>query len=287
MPALPRSPIPTVAGRSGWPWTAPSPEEALAKGDWPRISVVTPSFNHAEFLEATLRSVLLQGYPNLEYLVIDGGSSDGTRAILQRYSEHLDYCVSEPDGGQSNAINKGLRRAGGQIVAWLNSDDTYLPGALCAVGRVFREHPEVDWVAGQCVMRRQGTPDQVRSPCVDARIARWLYVSQVLQPACFWQKSLHDAVGYLDESLHYTMDRELFIRFLLHGAKPRQLGQPLATFLFHASSKSVSAPNGFRRESLTKVMRRYFFQIPARERLGLLGVVAQAAASRAGRLLSR
>jgi glycosyltransferase involved in cell wall biosynthesis len=249
--------------------------------------VVTPAFNHAEFLEATLRSVLLQDYPNLEYLVIDGGSSDGSRAILERYSEHIDYWVSEPDRGQSDAINKGLRRASGQIVAWLNSDDTYLPGALHAIGRLFRERSDVDWVAGQCVMRRKGTPDETRAPCVDAAISRWLYVSQVLQPACFWRKHLHDAVGYLDESLHYTMDRELFIRFRLHGVKPHRLDEPLAAFLFHAGNKSVLAPNGFRRESLGTVMRRYFLRIPPRERLGVLRVVAAAAVSRASRLLSR
>ncbi|MGQ0603596.1 MAG: glycosyltransferase family 2 protein, partial [Anaerolineales bacterium] len=117
----------------------------------PRLSIITPSFNQAQFLEATLRSVLDQHYPNLEYLVIDGGSTDDSVAIIQRYADRLAYWVSEKDRGQSDAINKGLARATGEIVAWLNSDDTYLPGALAAQAGYLCAHTDVEVVYGDCV----------------------------------------------------------------------------------------------------------------------------------------
>ena len=114
-------------------------------GSLPRITVVTPSFNQARYLDRTIRSVLDQGYPNLEYMVLDAGSTDGSLDIIKRYSDRLDYWRSGPDNGQSAAVNEGWQRASGEVMAWLNSDDFYLPGALDFVGNHFRVHPE-DWV---------------------------------------------------------------------------------------------------------------------------------------------
>jgi glycosyltransferase involved in cell wall biosynthesis len=122
------------ATRTGWPWTETSPNIEGAGGEWPRITVVTPSFNQGAYIEETLRSVLLQGYPNLEYIVIDGGSTDGSVETIRRYARWLDYWVSEPDRGQAHALNKGFARASGDVLGWLNSDDVYLPGALKQVG---------------------------------------------------------------------------------------------------------------------------------------------------------
>src|SRR5262245_21335405 len=127
---------PPPAGRSGWPWTEATPRLPATLPDgaaWPRITIVTPSYNQAPFLEETIRSVLLQGYPNLEYIIIDGGSSDGSVELMRRYEPWLAYWVSEPDGGQSEAINKGWCSATGTVTTWLSSDDIYTPGALKAV----------------------------------------------------------------------------------------------------------------------------------------------------------
>src|SRR5258706_6083465 len=133
---------------------------------FPRISIVTPSFNQAAYVDATIRSVLDQRYPNLEYIVVDGGSTDGSVDIIRRYEDRLTYWVSEPDRGQADAINKGLARATGEIRAYLNSDDLYLPGALLRVAAEYRAHPDADIICGVCrvidehgrmVGQRQGT----------------------------------------------------------------------------------------------------------------------------------
>ena len=139
-------------GRSGWPWTEasrPLPRVTTHGEPWPKISIVTPSFNQAQYLEETIRSVLLQGYPNLEYFVYDGGSTDGSVDILRRYGAFLDGWVSERDKGQSDAINKGFARCTGEVVNWLCSDDVLLPGALSQVGQAFVERPETEGTRGR------------------------------------------------------------------------------------------------------------------------------------------
>ncbi len=160
---------PPQAGRTGWPWTEASPPlpAALPDGEpWPRISIVTPSFNQAQYLEETIRSVLLQGYPNLEYFVFDGGSTDGSADILRRYDAFLDGWVSERDKGQSDAINKGFARCTGTIVNWLCSDDILLPGALGQVGGAFVERPGADVVVGAAKYQfdDHSEPDYISTP---------------------------------------------------------------------------------------------------------------------------
>ncbi|MCX6000590.1 MAG: glycosyltransferase family 2 protein, partial [Chloroflexi bacterium] len=146
-PALSELP-PVPAGRTGWPWTEAGPL-VQNNSTWPTVSIITPSFNQASFIEETIRSVLLQNYPALDYLVIDGGSNDGTVEILRRYEPWLRW-VSEPDQGQTDAINKGLRLAKGSVLAYLNSDDTYLAGTIHAVVEHFQAHPEDGLVYGDC-----------------------------------------------------------------------------------------------------------------------------------------
>ncbi len=229
--------------------------------DWPRISIVTPSFNQAPFLEATIRSVLDQQYPNLQYGVVDGQSTDGSRAIIERYREQLDFAVIEPDGGQSEAINKGVRQCDGEIVGYLNSDDTLLPGALEAVGRHFRAHPECVWLVGVCrgidedgqsfkEMRPSGrfTPEGI--------LLRKAGELEIPQPSVFWRRRLFDEVGLFDESLHYTMDFDLWCRLACAGCRPAFIETPLATYRFHGQSKSVTASSRFVEEHL-RVEARY------------------------------
>jgi glycosyltransferase involved in cell wall biosynthesis len=131
---------------------------------WPRITIVTPSYQQAHFLEQTIRSVLLQGYPNLEYIVLDGGSTDGSVEIIRKYEWWIDYWTSGKDGGQAEAIDRGFERATGELVAWQNSDDLYLPGALAAFGRLFARHPKTELAIGGCIwINADGTTARSRS----------------------------------------------------------------------------------------------------------------------------
>jgi glycosyltransferase involved in cell wall biosynthesis len=209
----------------------------------PRISVITPSYNQVDFIETTILSVLEQGYPDLEYIVMDGGSTDGTLDILRQYEDRLTW-ISEPDRGQAHAINKGLVRTNGEVVAFLNSDDVYAPGALHAVGAYFATHLQAQWLSGRCnIINEDGR--EIRK-AITAYKHFWLGfrsygVLQVLnyisQPATFWRRGLLDEVGCLNEDLRYTMDYEYWLRIgqvhRLHALRQR-----LAGFRLYAVSKS-------------------------------------------------
>lgn len=209
-----------------------------------RISIVTPSFNQAQYLARTLDSVLSQkGDFTLEYRVIDGGSSDGSVDILRAYGDRVHW-ISERDNGQVDAINKGLRAVSGDIVGWVNSDDVLLPGALDAVTRAFREHPEAEWLHGRCeIIDADDRP--VRrwvSLYKHFRAQRYSFESlitenYVSQMTTFWRRRVHDEIGYLDEQLHFAFDYDLWLRLARRGA-PLYLEQKLACFRWYATSKS-------------------------------------------------
>lgn len=179
----------------------------------PLVTIVTPSYNQAGFIRATIESVLTQDYPHIEYLVMDGGSSDGTAEIAAEYAGRLTF-VSEPDGGQSDAINKGFRRALGEIVAWINSDDVLLPGAVSAAVRGFGETPEVGAVYGEgyCIDREGEVTG--RFPATEPfnlwRL-NWL-CDTILQQSAFFRRSAVEEVGWLRVSLHWSMDWDLLVR---------------------------------------------------------------------------
>jgi len=182
---------------------------------YPKISVVTPSFNQAAYLERTIRSVLDQGYPDLEYIVIDGGSTDGSVEIIRKYADRLAYWVSEPDEGQAQAINKGLQRATGEWVAWQNSDDVFCPGAFAQLAQMASRHPEADLIIGN--MNLIDKDDQslrdikyVR-PTYRALLAEGMVLTN---QAAFWRRNLHAQIGYLDETLDCGFDYEWFLRVL-------------------------------------------------------------------------
>jgi glycosyltransferase involved in cell wall biosynthesis len=204
----------------------------------PRVTIVTPSFNQARFLERTIRSVLEQDYPELEYLVMDGGSTDGSVEIIRSYAERLAYWTSGPDGGQAAAINAGWRMAHGEVLAWLNSDDFYLPGALLAVGQAFRDHPGAPLVYGP--MQRFDADGKPMGRLGSA--FRWrttLYSHQVIpQPSAFFRRSAVEAAGALDESLHYSMDYDFILRLARIGP-PLMLQRTLAAATTHADAKTT------------------------------------------------
>jgi glycosyltransferase involved in cell wall biosynthesis len=206
----------------------------------PLVSIITPSFNQAQFLEATLRSVLDQAYPRLEYLVIDGASTDDSVAILQRYADRLTYWTSEKDNGQSDAINKGFARATGDIIAWLNSDDTYLPGALQAQVGYLCAHSDVDVVYGDCVYTdANGQPLQTAygRPFSHIELLRFTIP---YQPTLFMRRTAIERAGWLDATYHYAMDSEYWLRLHATGARFAYHPQRVATYRLHGASKTVS-----------------------------------------------
>ncbi len=180
----------------------------------PRITIVTPSFNQAAYLEAAICSVLEQDYPNLEYIICDGGSTDGSVDIIRRYASHLAHWTSAPDGGPAAAINSGFALASGDLLGWLNADDLYLPGALHAAAEAFAAHPEADLVYGEGWYIDEA--GERIEPCrfVRRRFIRRYLVNRdpILQPAAFWRRNLWQQVGPLDTTLRWVFDWEWFIR---------------------------------------------------------------------------
>lgn len=241
------------SGRGGWPWTdAPEPLSTQRSDgkEWPRISVVTPSYNQSAFIEETIRSILLQGYPNLEYIVIDGGSTDGTQDILEKYDPWLDYWMSEPDDGQSDAIGKGLERATGTIFNWINSDDLLEPGALEVIGRHVEDTDAViglgrhfteeeSWIedtynfAPKPLLRGFGRD----KGCGFTQQAVWLRTDQVRD------------CGGIDPSFHYAMDRELYVRYTYHYPRVTYVDESLARFRIHDASKTETSGLGERADN--------------------------------------
>jgi GT2 family glycosyltransferase len=206
---------------------------------WPRVTIVTPSYNQGRFLEETIRSVLLQGYPNLEYIVVDGGSTDESVDILRRYAPFLTYWVSEPDNGQSHAINKGLQRATGEILAYLNSDDLYSPNAIRTSVEFLHAHAESNLVYASA--RRIDAESVVREKVVPPEFGLRLLLAKcfIRQPTVFFHRRLVDRVGPFDESLDYGMDYDFWLRCTAVTA-PRRLRAFTAADRFHAGAKSGS-----------------------------------------------
>ena len=207
---------------------------------WPRISVVTPSYNQGKFLEQTIRSVLLQGYPNLEYIIIDGGSSDSSVEIIKKYEKYLAYWVSEPDRGQSDAINKGFRRSTGQIMCWLNSDDYYLPQTFQIVAENLAEGTGVFALVGHCVQTyADGRPPLTGLGRFEnlQRLLQFWKGYQMHQPSIFWRREVFEKTGFLDENLHYIMDFDYWVRIARHY-KFKNLDRELSCTTYHEEAKT-------------------------------------------------
>lgn len=207
-------------------------------GDWPRISIVTPSYNQGRFIEETIQSVLSQNYPNLEYIIIDGGSTDNSVDIIRKYESQLSYWVSEKDNGQSHAINKGLARATGEIMAYLNSDDVYAPNALRIAAETLRGKGRAILI-GSSIMTHG--PDSLEG-VQDNRKPTWdeiIYEARTFpQPSVFWTRSLWDAAGPITENLYYVMDYELWVKMYPHIEHTLLTDEVLSYARTHAEQKS-------------------------------------------------
>lgn len=215
--------------------------------DFPRITLVTPSYNQGPYIEATIRSILDQGYPNLEYFIIDGGSTDQTVEIIRRYEKHLAGWVSEKDRGQSHAINKGFARATGDLYCYLNSDDTLKPGALAAAAEAYRAGHE--FISGWVVLLEPDGGEWPQLPLGRSTDPEWFYWNPLCQQATYWAARFTKQLGGFREDLHYCFDYEFWIRLWFVGkANPYMLKRCMAGYRLHETSKTVSQNDRFEPE---------------------------------------
>lgn len=214
----------------------------------PLVSVVTPSYNQADYLEQTMRSVLEQDYPRIEYMVVDGASTDGSVEIIRKYADKLSWWVSGKDKGQGDAINKGLARAKGEIVAWLNSDDYYLPGTISSVVKTFERHPEAILVYGD-VLAVDGNETTTNVLKYDQLSLEDLLCFQIIgQPSVFFRREAFEITGGLDISFHYLLDHHLWIRIAQQG-QILHLPQLLAAARYHPLAKNLNRSLEFGQEA--------------------------------------
>jgi glycosyltransferase involved in cell wall biosynthesis len=217
---------------------------------YPKITVITPSFNQGSYIEETIQSVVSQNYPNLQYIIMDGGSTDNTVDVIKKYQGKIDHWVSEKDSGQSNAINKGLKLATGDIVNWLNSDDQLADNALFDIARLYNANPNCGVFIGQTDFFSKeihyGTGGRVVFNTREMTFA----FGQVNQPAMFYKKTSLQKMGFLNESLHYCMDIDWWLKYLLYFAADTiaETTTIWAKFRFHDSSKTLVNPLEFKKE---------------------------------------
>ncbi|AZQ69599.1 glycosyltransferase [Silicimonas algicola] len=232
---------PPPEGRTGWPWTTESPQlpDTMPDGGaWPRISIVTPSYNQGQFIEETIRSVLLQGYPNLEYIIIDGGSTDGAVDIIKKYKLWLTYWVSERDRGQSHAINKGFEWASGALYNWQNSDDILFVSALSSAAAIFVKH-NAQLICGRRIIRTMTGSAQHVDPALNRDW--WNYKLRrgiIATDASFFSAALHSQIGALDERMHYQFDVDYFTRALNCVERITITEQIFSLLMSHADQKT-------------------------------------------------
>jgi glycosyltransferase involved in cell wall biosynthesis len=238
---------PSPPGKTGWPWTEESaqlPTLALDSSEWPCISIITPSYNQGNFIEETIRSVLLQGYPNLEYIIIDGGSSDDTVRVIKKYSQWISYWISETDKGQAHAVNKGIARSTGNILNFLNSDDFLLPRAVQLTSKAFVGQSTNLMVSygfrirvnekGQC-FDYDISPKKINK--LSFRIGCW-----IPSETFFFTRKVFDTVQGFDEDIKFALDYDFYVRCLQIQAQFVCIEEFLGVMRFHSTCKSVDIP---------------------------------------------
>ena len=235
---------PPPPGKTGWPWTEESrqlPDRMPDGSTWPRISIVTPSLNQGRFIEETIRSVLLQGYPNVEYIIIDGGSEDQSVAMIRGYERWIKYWISQRDKGQADAINKGFKKASGILFAYVNSDDSYVANALSKIALTFNRFnkPRYAFICGSVQYWDGIAFGEIYYNQDFGTIERWIdgYVP-LCQPGCFWTKSLWEKNGPFPINCHFMFDAFFFARSCHWRTRFLHVRQIIAKFRLHPNSKT-------------------------------------------------
>ena len=223
-----------------WPWGVPLDYRPPVEGEHPRITIVTPNYNGAKFIEATLRSVICQGYPNLQYIVVDGASSDESMSIIERYRDHIGHIICEPDKGHADALNKGFALADGEILAWLNSDDMYHAWSLFTVAEVFQRFSKVQWIEGAPIY--WDSQGRLYGPLKERPLNQYDYLTGrygfIQQESTFWRRELWEkAGGRMNTDYRLMIDGELWTRFFLH-AQLHRLDCCVGGFRPHLTNRS-------------------------------------------------
>jgi glycosyltransferase involved in cell wall biosynthesis len=223
----------------------------------PKISIITPSYNQGPFIEATIQSVLSQAYPRVEYIIVDGGSTDNTLSVIDRYRDKIHLVISEKDNGQSDAINKGFRRATGDLVGWINSDDILYPDCAEKIADLYRRHPDgsIYYGASLDFIDKAGRPFARRMHKIPDKNHLLNTCYEVFQQGSFYRAACLEKAGYLDESLYYCMDLDVWLRLLDLGNIYYHEGEPLAAFRIWESTKTSLAGIAFLKDTLETLDR--------------------------------
>jgi glycosyltransferase involved in cell wall biosynthesis len=250
------------------PVNLPTVGQVATSGPMVKISIVVPSFNQGQFIGATLQSIIDQNYPNLELIVVDGGSKDETVAVINQYAAHIDWWVSEPDSGQTAAINKGFARSSGEIMAWINSDDLAAPGALTRVAAWFAAHPETHVVYGDRLLIDENGDEVSRwiLPPHSRRVLDW--ADFIPQETLYWRRSAWDVVGArLDESFRFAMDWDFLLRLSSKQVNFEHLPFFLGMFRVHRNQKTSSQMTSVGQQEMQILRRRALGYAPTRWQL--------------------
>lgn len=254
---------PSSSSKNTWPWIQGAPDLPSRMPDgtrWPGISIIIPSYNQARFLEEAILSVLNQGYPELELIIMDGGSTDGSRSIIERYAPRFAHWESQPDRGQSHAINKGFAIASGQIIAWMNSDDIYHPLALKKAAEIFVSHPGSSAVIGECGQMTEDGPLLNVRPAVDFNAERIVKGGMIPgQPAVFLSAEVFKKLGGLREDLNYILDWEYWLRIgFEYPGKEQTVNEILAVERIWSGRKTLEKAGKESAQERRKVIGDYF-----------------------------
>jgi len=229
----------------------------MPKSYYPKISIITPTLNQGNYIEQTIDSVLAQNYPNLEYIIIDGGSTDNTVNIIKKHQKHLSFWISESDKGQSNAINKGLKYLTGDIFNWINSDDFYEPNAFKTISNEFLLDPNLDILCGKERVIRNGIESEIKAgSTLRKQLKDSILKAHIDQPPTFWRLDRVKYLGGLSENYHYLMDSELWVKYLLQfgQSKIKFVDEIFTNFRIHSNSKTAQFQNRFDMERLQLVL---------------------------------
>lgn len=240
-----------IKSKNGWPWNEEFEQSNYSEHEqWPRISIVTPSYNQGKFLEETIRSILLQNYPNLEYIIMDGGSTDESVKIINNYSKWVDSWASEKDKGQSDAIVKGFNKSTGILLNWVNSDDILCKGGLYYIAQNYMLNNQPDFIHGKNLIINQNSENiGVFQHPKDNLKYRYIYEMPYGQQACFFSSDIYKKVGGINSILRFSMDYELYVKMHLFGARVLQIDNEIGAIRLHESTKTSNLEDVMRQEN--------------------------------------